>query len=94
MPQEVDNSSGGQLWAEDPRWGPLSGHLLHTSYEKGCLYYLMMQEVGDVTQAAIIKLPHQFTSGIMRARMNPAKVGKRIPDRRASRCAACGGCRR
>ncbi len=71
MPQDLDNSSGGQIWVDDPRWGPLSGRLLHTSFGKGWLYYLMMQDVGDVSQAAIIKLPHDFVTGIMRGRVNP-----------------------
>ena len=46
MPQEVDNSSGGQAFVEDSRFGPLAGRLLHTSFGKGWLYYLMTQEVG------------------------------------------------
>ncbi|MEM8666523.1 MAG: DUF6797 domain-containing protein [Planctomycetota bacterium] len=72
MPQEFDNSSGGQLWVEDERWGPLSGRLLHTSFGKGWMYYTMVQECDDVSQAAIIKLPFDFRTGIMRARVNPA----------------------
>ena len=72
MPQEFDNSSGGQLFVDDPRWGPLSGRLLHTSFGKGWMSYLMMQDFGDVAQAAIIKLPFDFQTGIMRARVNPA----------------------
>ena len=71
MPQEFDNSSGGQLWVDDPRWGPLSGRLLHTSFGKGWLSYMMLQEVDDQSQAAIIKLPFDFSTGIMRARVNP-----------------------
>lgn len=72
MPQVLDNSSGGQLWADDPRWGPLAGRLLHTSFGRGWLFYLMHQDVQDVSQAAIIKLPFNFASGIMRAAVNPA----------------------
>jgi hypothetical protein len=72
MPQEFDNSSGGQIWVDDPRWGPLSGRMLHTSFGKGWLYYLMIQEVGETTQSAIIKLPHDFSTGIMRGRVNPS----------------------
>ena len=49
MPQEFDNSSGGQLWVDDPRLGPLAGHLLHTSFGKGWMSYLMIQEIDDVT---------------------------------------------
>lgn len=72
MPQEFDSSSGGQVWAGNPRFGPLSGRLLHTSFGKGWMYYVMMHDVGDVSQAAIVKLPFQFDAGIMRARVNPA----------------------
>ncbi|MGI9475055.1 MAG: DUF6797 domain-containing protein [Rubripirellula sp.] len=72
MPQEFDNSSGGQLWVDDERWGPLSKHLLHTSFGKGWMSYMMMQEFDDITQAAIIKIPFDFRTGIMRARVNPA----------------------
>lgn len=71
MPQEFDNSSGGQLWIEDKRWGPLSGRLLHTSFGKGTLCSVMIQEFGDVAQAAAVTLPLEFESGIMRARVNP-----------------------
>jgi len=72
MPQSFDNSSGGQVWIDDKRWGPLSGRMLHTSFGKGWLYYMMMQDFDDVSQAAIIKLPYDFSSGIQRARVNPA----------------------
>ncbi len=72
MPQDFDNSSGGQLWVDDERWGPLSGRLLHTSFGKGWLYYMMMQEVDGVSQAAIVKFKLDAETGIHRARVNPA----------------------
>lgn len=72
MPQALDNSSGGQVFVRDSRWGPMAGRLLHTSFGKGWMFYLMTQDVGDLTQAAIVKLPFDFRTGIMRARVNPA----------------------
>jgi len=72
MPQNFDNSSGGQLWVDDPRWGPLSGRLLHTSFGKGWLYYMMLQEVEGQSQAAIVRLKLDALTGIHRARLNPA----------------------
>jgi hypothetical protein len=72
MPQDFDNSSGGQLWVDDERWGPLSGRLLHTSFGKGWLSYMMLQEVDGISQAAIVKLKLDADSGIHRARVNPA----------------------
>jgi putative heme-binding domain-containing protein len=71
MPQELDNSCGGQVWAGDERWGPLSGRLIHSSFGKGWLYYLSMQDIGEITQASIVALPHQWDAGVMRLRVNP-----------------------
>jgi hypothetical protein len=71
MPQVVDNSAGGQLWVDDPRFGPLSGRLLHTSFGRGWMFAVMPQEINGVTQGAIIKLPFDFRTGIMRAAVNP-----------------------
>ena len=71
MPQAFDNSSGGQLWVDDPRWGPLSGRLLHTSFGKGWLYYMMLQEIEGQSQAAIVQLKINALTGIQRARVNP-----------------------
>jgi mono/diheme cytochrome c family protein len=72
MPQEFDNSSSAQVWVNDARFGPLSGRLLHSSFGKGWLYYLMLQEVGSSAQAAIVALPFQFDAGLMRVKVNPA----------------------
>lgn len=71
MPQNFDNSSGGQLWIDDERWGPLSGKLLHTSFGKGWLYYMMLQEVDGVDQAAVVKVDIDDATGIHRAVVNP-----------------------
>jgi hypothetical protein len=72
MPQELDSSCGGQVWVDDTRFGPLSGRLIHSSFGKGWLYYLSLQDVDDKTQAAIIALPQQWDAGVMRLRVNPA----------------------
>ena len=72
FPQAFDNSCGGQIWVDDKRWGPLSGRMVHTSFGKGWMYYLMIQEVDDTIQAAAVSFPFQFDSGLMRARVNPA----------------------
>lgn len=72
MPQEVDNSSGGQVFVEDKRFGPLADRLLHTSFGQGHLFYLMTQEVDGLNQAALVRFPHDFDTGIMRGRTNPA----------------------
>ncbi|MDF1841126.1 MAG: c-type cytochrome [Rubripirellula sp.] len=71
MPQELDNSCGGQIWAGDERWGPLAGRLIHSSFGKGWLYYMSLQEIAGTMQSSIVSLPHQWQAGVMRLRVNP-----------------------
>ncbi|MEM1295588.1 MAG: DUF6797 domain-containing protein, partial [Verrucomicrobiota bacterium] len=72
LPQEVDNSCGGQLWLDDPRFGPFGkGSLFHTSCGSGRAMMIYLDEVDGVTQAATQVFPWKFDSGIMRAAINP-----------------------
>lgn len=71
LPQALDNSPGGGAWTPTD-WGPLGDRLVWTSYGKGWAYYVMMQEVDGIIQAAVSALPFQFDSGTQRARINPA----------------------
>lgn len=87
FPRAADNSSGGQVWIPEDRWGPLAGHLLHMSYGQ-CKLRLMLQEPLPVDGAKAdsemlrrsplitmnggsIELPMTFASGIHRGRFNP-----------------------
>ncbi|MDP6763638.1 MAG: DUF1080 domain-containing protein [Planctomycetota bacterium] len=72
MPQEFDSSSGGQLFVDDARWGPLAGGYVHTSFGKGRMMRLSIRERGGVAQGAAWTLPLEFAAGIQRARVNPA----------------------
>lgn len=71
LPMNMDNSSGGQVWATDKRWGPLAGHLLFMSYGKCTLFEVLPELVDGVHQGAMIQLPFRFSSGVMRGRVNP-----------------------
>jgi hypothetical protein len=71
LPQNMDNSSGGQVWATSGKWGPLNGRMLFMSYGRGTLFEVMTEEVDGVTQAAMVRLPMKFATGIMRGRVNP-----------------------
>src|SRR4051812_32003336 len=71
LPMNMDNSSGGQVWATDKRWGPLAGHLLFMSYGKCTLFEVLPEVVDGVHQGAMIQLPFRFSSGVMRGRVNP-----------------------
>ena len=72
IPYEKDNSSGGQVFIDNNKWGPLSGHMLSTSYGKCKLFEVMWEKVDGVAQGATVELPLDFESGIQRARVNPA----------------------
>jgi hypothetical protein len=71
LPMKADNSSGGQAWVTSDRWGPLQGQLLHTSYGRGTLFLVLMEEVDGVKQGGTVRFPLKFDSGIQRARFHP-----------------------
>jgi hypothetical protein len=67
---EPDNSAGAMLLAP-PNWGPLSGHMLCTSFGKSAILGVLEEEVDGVAQGGVFKIPLKFDSGIMRARVGP-----------------------
>ncbi|MBI3854158.1 MAG: hypothetical protein HY293_00545 [Planctomycetes bacterium] len=72
IPKPQDNSSGGQVWVTSDKWGPLQGHLLHTSYGTSSLFHVLTQKVGDTMQGGVVPFPLRFATGIMRGRFSPA----------------------
>lgn len=75
MPQNVDNSSGGQTWVTSDRWGPFKGHMLHTSYGAAALLLVLQENIDGIDQGGVVRFPLSFASGIMRGRFN-AKDGQ------------------
>jgi hypothetical protein len=71
LPMNMDNSSGGQVWATGSKWGPLKNHMLFMSYGRGTLFHVMTEEVEGVTQAGMVKFPLKFQTGLMRGRVHP-----------------------
>src|SRR5687767_7660318 len=71
MPQNVDNSSGGQTWVADERWGPFKDYMLHTSYGAASLLLVLQAEVDGVAQGGVVRFPLRFDAGVMRARFRP-----------------------
>ncbi|MEM7392257.1 MAG: DUF6797 domain-containing protein, partial [Verrucomicrobiota bacterium] len=72
LPPSVDTSPGGMCWTDAKRWGPLGGSIIHTSYSKGNISYVMVQETAGHANGFAVKMPWRFPGGIMRARVNPA----------------------
>lgn len=71
IPRPLDNSSGGQVWAEGHRWGPLSGKMLHLSFGRSSMMLVLQEEVDGVKQGGIVPLPLEFESGVCRGRFHP-----------------------
>ncbi|MEP6662833.1 MAG: DUF6797 domain-containing protein, partial [Verrucomicrobiota bacterium] len=66
----VDNSSGGQVWVTSKKWGPFYGKMFHTSYGTCSLFEIMPEKVEGKDQAAAFRFPLKFETGIMRGRFN------------------------
>ena len=71
LPRGMDNSAGGQIFADSDRWGPLSGNLVHTSFGAGTHFLVLRDEVNGQLQGAAVPLPGEFRSGAHRGRFNP-----------------------
>lgn len=71
LPRAIDNSSGGQLWVDSPRMGPLHQQLLHTSFGTGTALILLQDRVGEIAQSAAYVVPGEYRSGVHRAKTNP-----------------------
>ena len=71
LPRGLDNSSGGQVWVDDVRMGPLNGQIVHTSYGAGTAMMVLRDQVGDRWQGAAVPLPGEYRSGVHRAHLNP-----------------------
>ncbi len=71
LPQDIDNSCGGQVKGEGDEWGPLSKELIHLSYGHCMMMYCLTEQVEDQWQGGVVRLPLQFLSGVMRGRFGP-----------------------
>ena len=71
LPWKVDNSSSGQVWVEGNRWGPYEKHLVQMSYGMSSVFVAMIERVNGQAQGAMVKLPLNFNSGLMRGKFDP-----------------------
>jgi hypothetical protein len=71
LPREIDNSAGGQVWAPEGKFGPLSGKMLHLSFGRCKMFLVLPQEVGDVRQGGAVDLGLVFLSGVKSGRFRP-----------------------
>ncbi|MBD3673819.1 MAG: heme-binding domain-containing protein, partial [Planctomycetaceae bacterium] len=71
LPRGLDNSSGGQVYVDSQKWGPLQGQLLHFSFGMGRQFLVLRDEVDGQQQGAVVPLPGEFRSGAHRGRFRP-----------------------
>lgn len=72
IPKIADNSSGGQVWVPDDRWGGLNGQMLHLSWGRCTLHVVLREQIGHVWQAATAQFPGlTFLSGPGEGRFHP-----------------------
>lgn len=72
LPRGLDNSSGGQVFANSKKWGPLDGQLFHFSFGAGT-WMMVLRDTADGkrTQGAAVPMPGDFESGAHRGRFSP-----------------------
>ena len=66
LPINFDNSGAGQAWVDNDRWGPFKGHLIHTSFGRGKVYLVLMEEVDGQIQGGAVEFPVLAGVGLMR----------------------------
>jgi type 1 glutamine amidotransferase/glucose/arabinose dehydrogenase len=71
IPRGIDNSTGGQVWVDSDRWGPLKGQLLNLSFGQSSLMLVLREQVDGVTQGGVVPMKIGFASGAIRGRFNP-----------------------
>ncbi len=81
LPQYVDSSAGGQVWVPRETWGPLGGGLLHLSWGRCTVHWLMRQTIegqggsvvqGGIVQGGVVRLPiPKLLSGPITGAFNP-----------------------
>lgn len=72
LPPTVDSSSGGQCWTDETRFGPLNDTLIHTSYSRLSVFYVLTQNLSAHPNGFAIRFDFPFHTGVMRPRVNPA----------------------
>jgi hypothetical protein len=69
IPHKLDPSAGSAAWITTDKWGPFTNNLAHTSFGRAALLMVLPDE--QYKQAAVLRMPLNFDTGIMRARFHP-----------------------
>ena len=69
IPHKLDPSAGSAVWVTGDKWGPFLGQMAHTSFGRASLLVVLPDE--EYRQAAVVRMPLNFDTGIMRAKFHP-----------------------
>lgn len=72
IPHNVSPSAVTQVWADDPRFGPLAGSLLLVSYNYPELFQVLRDRQGPKAQAAVTSLTRDFRFPPLSGATDPA----------------------
>ncbi|MFO0941976.1 MAG: plastocyanin/azurin family copper-binding protein [Pirellulales bacterium] len=70
LPRGMDNSSGGQCVVPNSVWGAMSNQLLHLSFGAGSWFSVLVDNMDEQLQGALIPLAGDFNSSVHRGRFN------------------------
>ena len=72
IPRGIDNSTGGMVFVDSQKWGPLSGKFIGLSYGSG-RHYLILRDTtsGPRPQGATVPLEGEFLAGVVRGAFHP-----------------------
>jgi type 1 glutamine amidotransferase/azurin len=71
LPRGIDHSSGGQVFVNSDRWGPLRDQLVHFAWGNSSHMFILRDVINSKEQGAAIPLTGDFLSGAHRGRFNP-----------------------
>ncbi|MEM9281036.1 MAG: DUF6797 domain-containing protein [Verrucomicrobiota bacterium] len=71
IPRGIDNSTGGFLYADSKRWGPLFGNTVGFSYGYATHYLVLRDDSTNRAQGAVVPLEGDFRAGVMRGAFSP-----------------------
>ncbi len=71
IPRGIDNSTGGFLYVDDNRWGPLDDHTIGISFGASSHFLVLRDDSTKRHQGAVVPLKGDFQSGVMRGAIGP-----------------------
>lgn len=74
LPHPVNSSGVTQVWALDPRFGPVAGELIHIGYNRPEVFRVTMKDASSLQprSAAVMSFSRDFDFSPLNAKMNPA----------------------